>query len=1438
MASHLMTNILCDFAYPGRAYQPNFTNFASGMIRVYVIVFLIQILLFFTAAGQDVSAMPKLHPSSVTVYDIDRGLPVSCLEKMVIDPRGRLFISPCRNLDIFESLSFYQYDGDKSRIVKMEAPGEEAGPFAGYLKGCTEKGFLFGTNDKSTRAFLYNPDNGATRIVSFDNAEEVRNMIAGSGDEAYILTVSPGFYALYSLTPETKKLLVRVPASGEPQAGFSGDIPALRSGEELCFLLGDRGFVHYSLTGNSIKQYTWQELTGNTFREDPNPALLQDLSSLNMTVVPGGKWLFYLRAYGGFFLFDPLTEQFARHAQLNAYVRQMNIPGRFLVNFFQDNQQNTLVHFARNFESALPKNSEVVAGVLWDRNGQMFDFKPVTQMAAAGRYNIAVGDCFFSRDFKKQVLIATGGGMIAVEVKANLPVRAGLEGWASRAMGQFDKNRVLVTSESGNKAILDLLTMKATRLACRENNDPWCQVRNYMQIVSKDGQLWIPCSEKRLACYQEQDQTFRYYDVGQDFEKFNFIQSREIALANTENELWRYHLDQGKLSPFLNEGAPLKIGGTANELVVDKNGILWVASLNGLWRVDPRTGAARRLGKADGLADERIMCIHEAENGELWLGTLGGGLLFYNPATGATRVLNQSMGLSNNSVVGILADDQGDRWLSTFEGLTVVSPNGNVLFELSEEDGLAHREFNRYSYLKTRDGRLLFGGVNGVTLLEPLKVKSLSAQKDPLQIYLTDIGFYDPSVNNETHRTSRPGELERIVLPAAHRYIKIDFGLSDLINPEKCAFSYRLRHDRDDTPEGEKDAIWTNIGSSSELSLNDLPVGSYTILIRGINAKGQWTETPLAIPVTVQEFFYKTWWFYVLCALPFLLGAYFWIRRLHTERERLEAEVAIRTEQIRHDKELIEQQAAELQEMDELKSRFFTNISHEFRTPLTVISGMVTQIRQQPEQWLEKGMELIQRNSNQLLTLINQILDLRKLESGALKVHLVQGNIIPYLRYIAESFVQLAQAKGLRIHVLANAETLEMDYDPDKMMHILSNLLSNAIKYTPAPGDIYLQIDRRSVNDLEQLTIQVRDTGQGIAPEALPYIFDQFYQVEDMATQKPQGSGVGLALTRELVKLLGGSIEVASTQGAGTTFSLTFPITRNAPVQESQPVPVVSARVPLPSVQEKATAAASAAKEPVIYPEDAATGLPTLLIVEDNPDVRLYLTACLENHYQLYLATNGQEGINQAIEQVPDLIVSDVMMPVKDGFALCDTLKNDERTSHIPIVLLTAKADFESRLSGLRRGADAYLTKPFEQEELLVRLEQLLTLRKKLQERYRNSSFTGQEPGPEAVDAEDAFILKIRRLVLDHLAEEHYGIVHLCRALGVGRTQLHNKLKALTGQSTSEFIRAVRLNKARELLQTTDMNVSEVSYEVGISNPAYFSRIYAEAFGEAPRETR
>jgi signal transduction histidine kinase/DNA-binding response OmpR family regulator len=549
----------------------------------------------------------------------------------------------------------------------------------------------------------------------------------------------------------------------------------------------------------------------------------------------------------------------------------------------------------------------------------------------------------------------------------------------------------------------------------------------------------------------------------------------------------------------------------------------------------------------------------------------------------------------------------------------------------------------------------------------------------------------------------------------------------------------------------------------------------------------------------------------------------------YRSKQKANAELSKLNEQILLQKE-------KLEELDIAKSRFFTNITHEFRTPLTIISGMAGQIMENPQAWAKKGGKMIKQNSANLLNLVNQILDLRKLEAKELKLNMVQGDVVQYLRYLSESYESYAQSKGLQLHFLPAIEKLVMDFDPEKLLRIVSNLLSNAVKYTSDGGNVYLHVNQEIKNGKPLLSLRVEDTGSGITAADLPQIFDRFYQVDDSMTRKGEGTGIGLALTQELVHLMNGTIDVKSTVGKGSTFTVWLPITNDSLVRGA----VGQFDSPqLGSLQSSVRQFDSSTVQPTEdgdwQTDELKTGelLPTLLIVEDNPDIRQFLIACLENNYQLLTAANGQEGIDLALEQVPDLIISDVMMPEKDGFELCEILKNDERTSHIPIILLTAKVDLESKISGLKTGADAYLTKPFEQEELMVRLEKLFELRQKLQARYR--SF---EPKAVPANKEDEFVQKVRQAVLENLSDESYGVPQLCKAVALSRSQLHNKLKALTGQSTSLFVRSIRLQKAKELLENSDLNISEVGYEVGFKNPSHFSSAYQEEFGVPPSKTR
>ncbi len=522
--------------------------------------------------------------------------------------------------------------------------------------------------------------------------------------------------------------------------------------------------------------------------------------------------------------------------------------------------------------------------------------------------------------------------------------------------------------------------------------------------------------------------------------------------------------------------------------------------------------------------------------------------------------------------------------------------------------------------------------------------------------------------------------------------------------------------------------------------------------------------------------------------------------------------------------------ADQLKELSRLRTAFYTNITHEFRTPLTVITGMAGMIEENPEQ-VPEAVAMIKRNSASLLTLINQMLDLSKLEAGAMALKMIRGDVIAYINYVVESLHSFGEVHGIDLQCHHETSSFEMDYDPEKLMHVLSNLIANGIKFTPKGG--YVEVWTRCTNagGVEEFHISVRDSGIGIGVEHLPYIFDRFYRVEDTALKTSKGTGIGLALTKDLVELMEGDIDIQSATGKGATFIVTLPVTRDAE-PDMYDLTVEDVRSASASYVTGHLSVMPQMKE---YAEDDP--LPVVLVVEDNPDVARYIGACLSKKYNVDFAGDGEAGIERAKHTVPDLVVTDVMMPKKDGFELCATLKSDQRTSHIPIVMLTAKADMESRIEGLEKGADAYLNKPFHKEELLVRLRKLLELRKSLQVRY----MSGEAIDTSSADSpkiEDAFITKLNEVIHAHLDDSEFGILHIARAMMLSRAQLHNKIKALTGRSTGLYVRFVRLVASRELLKNPELNISEIAYDVGFKDPAYFTRCFKEEFGKAPSEFR
>ena len=926
----------------------------------------------------------------------------------------------------------------------------------------------------------------------------------------------------------------------------------------------------------------------------------------------------------------------------------------------------------------------------------------------------------------------------------------------------------------------------------------------YAVIFDKDGNCWIndySSTFTRIDAITKKISTIPWQ------EGFGLLYRKNGKLLSVGKEgLLEFDLVTAQTTVFQYK-QPLKMirlnDLRSQALYEDPTGLVWIFMFEGLLKASPLEGGyqfqhySNDPADPGSLSNNVVYCV-AADPLEpqryLWVGANGGGLNRLEIATGTFKHYKKAQGLPDDVVYGILPGKDGYIWLSTNKGLCRFHTRTESTQNFSVEDGLSDNEFNRVGYSKLRDGTLIFGGVNGYTVFHPDSIR--------FNEHLPQMHIVGMKANNAV---IDPTALDnKVVLSHDQNLIAIDFAALEFSDPSKNQYRYRLN--RSDLFGNNQDGIWTDLGHTNTVQFAQLPPGSYTFEVMGSNNDGIWTEQPAVLRFSINPPVWATWWAYLLYLL--LIGGLIWLF--------LRYQIRLQRQQ---------NETSSLKEIDRAKSRLFANISHEFRTPLTLILGAVNQSRKQSGKLPVSDIDLIQRNADQLLRLINQILDLSKMEDGKVTTFYVKGDIIRLLRRMLEPFEAFAKANQKQIHFRTELSSLEMDYDKQKLHDIFSNLLSNALKFTNEGDTIAVEVLATGSN----LIIQVKDNGQGIAVEDQPFVFDHFYQ--GASTQRSsfiQGSGIGLSLTRQLAALLGGSIHMESQPGLGSNFSLTIPIHQDATQQdEGFSQADVGAHLP------QKPGAINKRINPIPMPgEDPIR----VLIVEDTPDLAQYIASCLEGNYEISFAENGQTGIDAALRDIPDIVISDVMMPEKDGFELCQTLKENILTSHIPIILLTALADAESRVAGLERGADAYLAKPFNEEELKVRVIKLLELRRKLQERFATLPAISIEAKPEG--KEDAFLQTLIQLIEENLENADFSATELYTAAFMSQSQLYRKLMALTGKSPAVFIRSVRLRKAINLVKGTEMSISEISWATGFSTPSYFTRAFREEFGKAPKDFR
>ena len=882
-------------------------------------------------------------------------------------------------------------------------------------------------------------------------------------------------------------------------------------------------------------------------------------------------------------------------------------------------------------------------------------------------------------------------------------------------------------------------------------------------------------------------------------------------------------------------------------IIEDQKNNLWIGSQDlGVFMVEQNQRSSMKAvnfqhnnNDSHSISNNVIMNIYEDMNGEIWIGTSQGLNLYIGKNAGFERY-SYNNGININFVYRIEGDCYGNLWLITEEqGLIRFTPETETksafIKRLGKEDGVPYEDIYRWNFYKSPDSLIYVGARRGTGqgfyFFDPA---SLNKNTHIPPVIITDFRIKnEPAILDSNILVKR-----NTILNHDQNFLSFEFAALDYINPKQNQYAYMLQG---------LDDSWIYSGYRNLANYTNIPPGNYIFHVKGSNNDGVWNETGVSIKIKINPPPWKRWWAYMLYSIIFISFIYaLWA---YNAKRR----------QLRYDLQIEKLEKEKLGELDRLKSRFFANISHEFRTPLTLILGPLMNLEKEDLSSKNKSeLNVIQRNALRLQRLINQLLSLSKLESGKMELQLQKLDIVKLVRGYTQAFESLAKQKNIQLEFYSNQKEFYMPADKDKLEKILFNLLSNAFKFTPDGGKIKVSIlwieqdtimqteDDTMLNALlkssqeKSIVIAVSDTGKGMEIKEINHIFDRFYQTDDTSSMFQKSTGIGLALTQELVELHNGHIEVNSEPGKGSCFGVFIGMENESIIdsltqsdnetfllddEDALEIDNLTTYHDNNSLQEHTDPGSFDEKKPV------------LLIVEDNADLRNYIKGHLESTYNIIEANNGKKGLQIALDHIPDIVLSDVMMPEMDGYELCGKLKSDERTSHIPVILLTARASIESKLEGLETGADDFLTKPFDPQELIIRIKNLITQRERLKAIYLKSIASPLELSDSSITSIDKkFMEKVVMLIEKNITDPDFIVERLSGEMALSRMQLHRKLRGLVNQSASEFIRTVRLNKAAILIKEESANIAEIAYDVGFNNPSYFSECFKKQFGKLPSE--
>ncbi|MEP6725707.1 MAG: two-component regulator propeller domain-containing protein [Bacteroidota bacterium] len=861
----------------------------------------------------------------------------------------------------------------------------------------------------------------------------------------------------------------------------------------------------------------------------------------------------------------------------------------------------------------------------------------------------------------------------------------------------------------------------------------------------------------------------------------------------------------------------LPFNGYIRDIREDKDGNIWIATHGGgLGILHSSSGSFTNFNTQNSkLPNDKVTSLLEDRNGFMWAGTFGGGIVRIDEHSKQFDLFSEKEGLQNSSVYKIIEDQSALIWVSTNKGISSIDVATKKINNFNFHNGLQHNNFVPGSGIRLSNGELLFGGLDGLNYFHP---SSLIKNNNIPPVMLTGL-----RVSNQYINASKAGPITAHISVAKEinldykQNFALDFVALSYTSPEQNKYAYKL--------EGfDKD--WICVGNITTAAYTNLDPGDYIFRVRAANNDGVWNNAGSSVKVHVHPPFWMTTYAY-MAYLLLLIGMLIYIR--HKGIQKIHRKFAL--QQKKNYEEQERREAERIHELDSQKIKFLTNLSHEFRTPISLILGPVDSLIEKENNIQSfRQLDMIKRNGRRLLNLVNQLLDFRKMEEHELKLQITEGELVSFVKEVGDSFKDLAERKKMDFVYNSQIDKLHAFFDHDKLERVLFNVLSNAFKFTRPGGKIMLEIKKTEGNSdglKTWVAIRISDTGIGIPDDKKEKIFNLFYQNDTDAFILNQGSGIGLTITKEFVKMQGGTINIESEPGIGTAFNIVLPFTIS-PCSETN---VVSPQIII---------AESICNDYQISGEygDALadhTEITSILLVEDNDDFRYYLKDKLRLKHRVLEAVNGVDGWKKALAQHPQLIISDISMPEMNGIDLCRKIKADKRTSHIPVILLTALTGEEAQLQGLRTGANDYITKPFNVDMLNEKIKNLLVLNNTLKNTY-TKQFKPVVSEVEIQSADEELLHSIITYLEENLSNPQLSVTELSKHAGMSRSSLYAKLLELTGQTPVEYIRSVKLDKAAVLLQKSDMNVAQIAYSVGFSTPNYFAKSFKAKFNLLPSE--